>query len=205
MSQKVQWHQRKGFIWGVKYTQNEEKGGVEWGNRKMERKFGCKMSQTSVPPWCNCNMLAAQSSRSVMVLISGPNPSPWGCARRSSVDLQTWIRTQSIQRHTPFFTPFPVNNGIYTYKTSATRSSCGVMPGNSRFPLLLWCQKEDTPRLDLIWVSKERMVPCRFSPCLCERGRADMEGRLETKLNTQEMQEASYGLGNFNDIVCDRV
>lgn len=50
------------------------------------------------------------------------------------------------------------------------------------------------------------MVPCRFSPCLCERGRADMEGGggLETKLNTQETHELSYGLSNFNDIVCEK-
>lgn len=32
-----------------------------------------------------------------------------------------------------------------------------------------------------------------------------MEGGLETKLNTQETQELSYGLGNFNDIVCEKV
>lgn len=62
---------------------------------------------------------------------------------------------------------------ICTQKTSVTPSSHGVMPSNSRSALLRQCQKEDSPRLDLIWVSRAGMVPCRFSPCLCERGRAD--------------------------------
>lgn len=30
-------------------------------------------------------------------------------------------------------------------------------------------------------------------------------GGLETKLNTQKKQELSYGLGNFNDIVCEKI
>lgn len=39
---------------------------------------------------------------------------------------------------------------ICTQKTSVTPSSHGVMPSNSRSALLRQCQKEDSPRLDLI-------------------------------------------------------
>lgn len=47
---------------------------------------------------------------------------------------------------------------------------CPVIPDPRSGPR---CQKEDSPRLDLVWVSRAGTVPCRFRACLCERGRAD--------------------------------
>lgn len=83
-------------------------------------------------------------------------------------------------------------------------------PVISRSALQPRCQKEDSPHLDLVWVSRAVMGPCRFSPRLYERGRADVEGGgkegwRQNWIHKKSKKELSYGLGNFNDIVCEKI
>lgn len=152
---------------------------------------------------------------------NGPNSSPWGCTWRSSANLFH----ANLEKNSPhkrvhmnheqyrskpsshalsyaakkgllsFSLMHSTHLHIYRYKTSVTPPSHGVMPGNTRSSLLRRCQKEDSPHLDLVWVSRAGdgalQIQCTV---VVERGRADVGGG-----------GLSYGLGNFNDMVCEKI
>ncbi len=181
------------------------------------RRRGSKMRQAGEKIWiqnvtniCSSMMQLQHAcswcSRSFMVLISGPNPSPWGCTWRSSVNLlHANLKKKSSSLNRRYRSVLHCTHP-FLWSNVFTRTK-QVQHDAQQFQILTLAlvPKEDSPRLDLVWVSRVRTVPCRFSPCLCEQGRADTEeGGGGDKIQHTRNATLSYGLSNFNDIVCER-
>lgn len=187
------------------------------------------MSQTSAPRWCNCTKLAAWRSRSFMALRSRPSPSPWGCTRKVRSELVVgkpeWelIPVQAHVNHQQCISVFPSHTLSFAARKALlcsdvkhaaihVQNKCdtvvaGSTPSNSRSSVLPWCQKQKTPHA-LIWSESAERGWCPADLVrVCASGAEQTwkgGGLLETKLNTQETHELSYGLSNFNDIVCEK-
>lgn len=176
----------------VKYTQRMRGNGDE---ASKEGEFGCKMSRTSAPQWCNSIMPAARWSRRFTVLRNPPKLLCSLCIWPLSENLLN----ADIKRSSPPLTYTWIINhtDVWSLSYPVERALCGVLSVQSlrqhlhvktsvKFLRRTMSsnsssrrQNEDSPRLDRVWVSRAGSVPCRFSSCLCKKGKAGMKKREE--------------------------
>lgn len=165
--------------------------------QEREREFGCEMSQTSAPRWCNCIRPAAQCSRSFMKWTK-----PFTLRLHAEVKCghvvckpeeevipflkahdESSIQNRSVSTH-PFYAVrkallcywYNVRCYAFTRTKQAWRRRhmawCPVIPDPRGCP----DAKKKTPHALISPESAEReRCPADLARCLCERGRADVE------------------------------